>query len=795
MTAPTPSPSDQPAGSDSPPEPDSSGTGQPQETGGGTGRTDPSRPATSEPDPSPPPTSEPDLGGTDGAPATRPEAEDEPPSDGGAPGESVDGNQAARLRLVQEFNVPKADFGRYWTLSARQGKQTVLGGSGPKVPASGFSSVPAGVPTVLSGRMDPGWSRAGEIAGRPAWSCRDEGSGEGIALQNDNTLASLAAGQRVLCRMAVEMRDGPLSITKSRVVLKQGPAGRWNLSYAIRITNTSRTTDASYGLTEALEFGAGIGIVSAAWTRSGTQAAGKWPDPGRHRSATLAARGTAIGHNPEADTVHTYHVTAVVTIPAATAAGALECGPGGEATGGLGSTALLNNRVQAAVCRTVPARVLVDKVWSINGAEYRHGNRPAGFDATLRLAAPGTVQAAGGTGLGRAQPLWGRETGSYRPGTMLTVAETVDLPEGCAVVRTGGAGIRRLSTAVTRLTVRTVVECVQRLTLVNRVAPSGLANGLAGKWILTATAEGAREPELSGTSGTAGGVQAGRTYRLGDAPAFLGDQEFAAEPWQCRLDSGSGKLVQRGASIVPGYGQHITCTVANTWHGPGLEVSKNASKPVPVSGTAGTQWEVVYGISVKNPSMVSAGHYTLVDWLAFGEGVEIISARWMLPASGLADRWTDPGSFPLATLASGRAIDVMDSHDYLVTVRVRVKPGTPVRELDCLPEESEQTGLLNMVALNGDTVVQACAALDRAVGGGQNAAGGGGILLPPADGSGSGQAAGEAPGGLTAAAPELVPLSPVLAVSSMDPRGVATAAGMLLLSAILVLFLSRPRRR
>jgi hypothetical protein len=607
----------------------------------------------------------------------------------------------------------------------------------------------------------------------------------------------LEPGQRVVCTAAEELRDGPLRVTKSNPVLKQDPDGRWNLSYDIRVTNTSRTADARYGLAESLDFGPGIGIVSAGWTRLGAQPQlhGSWPDPERMRTSTLAAGGTEIGHSTGADTVHTYRVTAVVTVEASTPEAALECREDGEASGGLNSTALLNNRVQASACRTLPVRVWVDKVWNINGTEYRHGSRPAGFDAALRLSAPGIVEPAGGTAPGRLLPRWDAAAGSYRPGTKLSVAETVSLPPGCAVTGTDGTGTRRLATAFTRVTVRTSIECVQRLTLVNKLAPAEMAQRVSDKWILTATAQGAGQPALSGSSGTSREVEAGTRYLLGDAPAFAGAGEFAGQPWHCQLDSGNGDLVQQGAGIVPGYGQHITCAVARTWQGPELEVSKNAGAPVSVPGTAGTQWEVAYGISVKNPSMVAPGRYSLVDWLAFGKGVDIVSARWMLPASDLSGRWTDPGSFPVASLASGRAIDVMDSHDYLVAVRVRVAPGADARELDCLPDPAGQTGLMNMVALNQDTVVEACAALDQLSGNRHSSAGG--FLVPPAQGPATGDGrtpavptAGQGDGAL-----ELVRLSPAFTVASVDKVGAATAAGMLLLAAVLLTVLSRPRRR
>ncbi|NKX53317.1 hypothetical protein [Arthrobacter mobilis] len=795
---------DQPAGNgsvpapgpDQPPaaEPEQPAT-KPEQPGNGTGSgrpdsspADGSAPTTNQPKPSEPGPDQPDPDQPDTGVDT--ETETGPGAAGGGSWDSGESDQPAQLRLVQAFNVPKADFGRFWTLSAKQGERTVFGGRGPEVPARGFANVPAGAATVLSARMDPGWSQAADVAAEPAWSCRDERSGEGVAVRGGDTLGSLEPGQRVLCVAAVQLRDGPLSVTKSAVTLTQDPAGRWNLGYEIRVINTSRTADAGYGLTDTLDFGPGIGIVSAAWTRLGTQprVSGSWPDTDRNRTQTLAAPGTAIGHSSTGETVHTYHVSAVVTVDEDTAAAALECRPGDEASGGLRSTAVLNSRIEASACRTVPVGVQVDKVWTINGTDYLHGSRPGGFGASLRLSTAGAVQLAGEVRPEHTQQ-WGTAAGGYRPGADLDVTESLTLPEGCEAVRSSGTGTQQLSAALNRLTVRTVVECTQRLTLVHTLAPAELAGRLSGKWTLTATPEGAVAPELSGTSGASGEVQAGRTYRLDDAPAFLGDQEFAAEPWRCRLDSGSGKLVQQGSSVVPGYGQHITCTVANTWQGPGLEVSKNAGNPAPVPGTAGTQWEVVYGVSIKNPSMVSPARYTLVDWLAFGQGVEIVSARWMLPAAGLSGRWTEPGSLPLETLAAGRAIDVMDSHDYLVTVRVRVKPGTAVEDLDCRPEDSGQTGMMNMVALNGGTVVQACAALDHLVRSGPTAEGG--VLVPPGPGPGSGPA--DAPA-KQANAPGLVRLSPVLAVSSIDQRGVVTAAAMLLLSAALVLFLSRPRR-
>ncbi|MCG2620547.1 hypothetical protein LVY72_01320 [Arthrobacter sp. I2-34] len=789
-------PADPPAGHGSDPVPSSEspkpGTSPtlPQQTDAETAPSDngqTGRPQPAAPGPAGPGTDRPDAG-QDGDNASD-------PADGRP--DPADNSQPAQLRMVQKFNVPKADFGRYWTLSARQDGRTVLGGPGPKAPAQGYGSVPAGKATVLSARVDPDWSRARDLAGATVWTCRDEDSGVVLSLRGGHTLEPMAAGQQVVCTASEELRDGPLSVVKSSPVLKQDAAGRWTLSYDIRVSNTSRAVDAHYGLTETLDFGPGIGIVSAGWTRLGEQPqpAGRWPDPQGTRSLVLAAAGTDIGHSAGAYTVHTYRITAVVTVQASTPEAALTCRDDGDPSGGLASTALLNGRIQATECRTVPVRLWVDKVWDINGTEYRHGSRPAGFDAALRLSALGIVEPAGGTAPERLQPPWDAEAGSYRPGTSLTVAEKVDLPPGCAVTGTGGTGTRRLTTAITRVTVRTSIECVQRLTLINRLAPAEMVQRVSGKWLLTATAEGTGRPALSGTSGTSREVKAGTHYRLGDVPAFAGAAEFTGQPWSCQLDSGSGELIEQDGGVVPGYGQHITCTVTETWKGPQLEVSKNAGAPVPVPGTAGSQWEVVYGISVKNASMVAPGRYSLVDWLAFGKGVEIVSARWMLPVSNLSGSWTEPGSFPLAWLASGRAIDVMDSHDYLVAVRVRVAAGTDPRELDCLPDAGGETGLMNMVALNQDTVVEACAALDHVVGNGHRADGG--ILAPPAEGpaAGSGRAPAEPPSEQADGGMELIRLSPVLTVSSIDKVGAATATGMLMLVAVLVLFLSRLRRR
>ncbi|MET8579089.1 hypothetical protein [Streptomyces sp. NPDC005012] len=241
------------------------------------------------------------------------------------------------------------------------------------------------------------------------------------------------------------------------------------------------------------------------------------------------------------------------------------------AAGGPGFTIDLPR--QAAVSCTVynraqedeEADVTVDKEWSIDGTVYQHADRPDGFDAALTLTGPGS---AGATGQD-----WGVTRDGYTVGDTVTVAETTEVPDDCAVtgrriVMANGRPVdaalpyrAELTQASNTYTVRNTVTCDDDsdtdLTLVKRVVGK---HGDADPEDWTLTADG---PErLAGPSGseavTGVAVPPG-TYTLGESGGPAG---YRPVGWDCVTDEGARLPVRADRVTIP-EGSSVTCTLTN----------------------------------------------------------------------------------------------------------------------------------------------------------------------------------------------------------------------------------------
>ncbi|WP_262103566.1 DUF11 domain-containing protein [Arthrobacter sp. Marseille-P9274] len=492
--------------------------------------------------------------------------------------------------------------------------------------------------------------------------------------------------------------EGDLELMKTAVTPQERAPGVWTVGYDISVTNTSEDTAEPYSLQDTLDFGPGLSIISASWQRTGDgpPSSGTWPTPDTNRTATLAPAGTKLGFDTDRDIVHTYHVDAVVSVPSGTPAADLDCRFNSGRGTGLTSSVQLNG-LTAKACQPLPVRVAVEQDWNINGTHYRRGTQPQGFDSALLMpAGPGGV----------AKGEWGAWY-AYDGGTPVSLTGNLELPAGCEAAGTDGAGrVGRLK-SINTVTIVASVKCEQLLTLV-KVPMADPVNGVTpADWNLSATPRGEAAPAVVGTSGVAAEVAAGKTYNLGESPRFVGGAEFSPGRWDCELTAGTGPLVHGETSVTPGYGQQIACQVASDWHAPKLSVTTSAREPVRADQAGAGVWDVSYEVAVQNPSVISGASYNLMDTLDLGPGINIISAKWMLLGSDNSGEWIRPGRNPAQLLALDRSIGVMDSHVYLIDVRIRVDEGTPDAALDCFG--GSRTGLANVATLERAVTARACA--------------------------------------------------------------------------------------
>lgn len=519
----------------------------------------------------------------------------------------------------------------------------------------------------------------------------------GKALPDSGTTVPLKAGVNsftITNALDCANQEGDLQLLKTAgtPVPVPGEAGSWSIGYDITVTNTSRSSDNTYSLSDTLGFGPGVTIKSATWTRTGgAPASGSWDSPDANRTTTLAPAGTVIRHSPDGNTVHTYSVHAVVGVPAGTRAAHLDCRIDSGNGTGLTSSVQLNG-LSAKACQPLPVTLKATNSWNINGTVYAGGSQPDGFAAELVLPDGGGEPAPG---------KWGTVY-AYDAGTRLALGANLTLPAGCAVADSDGLGkITKLMVA-NEVAVTNIIDCRQQLTLIKAVGPQPPAGISPEDWKLSATPAGDEAAAVAGATGIAGSVAAGTAYDLSETAGFIGGTEFLASEWSCELDSGSGTLHQDGTIVVPSYGQSIVCSIVSSWEAPALNVTKSAREPVKVTGAGEGVWDVVYEVSVENPSVVAGATYNLTDTLDFGTGVDILNARWMLLGTSDGGEWPDPEADPAAVLATDRSLELLDSHLYLVNVRIKLDPSVPAEQLDCVADAASGTGLRNTVQLDGE---------------------------------------------------------------------------------------------
>lgn len=133
----------------------------------------------------------------------------------------------------------------------------------------------------------------------------------------------------------------------------QNDDGTWTIVYSVAVTNVSPTAATTYTLSDALAFGAGIGVVSAAVTSTPAGVA----IVGWSGSGPIAVDATI-----PANTQHTYQLTVVADAAATGGTPAATCAPG--VAGGFANRATVtttDGRTAAAEACAAPAEPTVQK--------------------------------------------------------------------------------------------------------------------------------------------------------------------------------------------------------------------------------------------------------------------------------------------------------------------------------------------------------------------------------------------------------------------------------------------------
>ncbi|MFD0557345.1 VWA domain-containing protein [Stackebrandtia endophytica] len=207
------------------------------------------------------------------------------------------------------------------------------------------------------------------------------------------------------------------------------------------------------------------------------------------------------------------------------------------------------------------AEVTVDKVWLVDDTEYRHGDQPAGLDATLTLTGPGEAPAS-------TQP-WGTTRDGFTSGETTTVDERVEITDdtcrfvSSAVTEADGRPIDEalpytatLSEGDNHYTVTNRIECGAQLTLVKQL---DRGTGTADPTDWTLRAEGPQS--ISGTSGGATvtdvWVPVGE-YRLSESD---GPRGYRAGEWEC--SAANGTVPSPNDTVGLERGDRVECVITN----------------------------------------------------------------------------------------------------------------------------------------------------------------------------------------------------------------------------------------
>lgn len=563
-----------------------------------------------------------------------------------------------------------------WTVSL--GDTTVVSGpfgDGVIVPADAQRAIAAGATdvytVVFEVRVPAGVANA---------ACTGE-SGNGFF----NAAVLTAGNDRVADDACGPITDGGVpSVAKTVTSTTQQSDGSWKIEYRVVVTgNADHTT--TYSLTDTLDFGDPITVVSAEWSGSSS---GQFDlETGTAQFATNRTIG--------ATQTHEYVVSVVATV----AAGAFQDDPSelvcaadqseGEGTGFLNRVVLSSGKAadQHAEACSQPATPEIEKTvtagptqdgddWTI---EYRvrvantstdqalvyslDDGLDFGNGVTIEQATAmrgGTTIAGwngqGGTTLATDRALPGGATEDYVITVRFSVADTDDV-SGFTCTGEPGKGLfngASVSSGADEYEAEACAEVPVSVTVDKVWVLNGVEYPVAEA---PEFLQGAATLTLDGESKAWGATYA--PYAAGDELA-IGEDLIEQLPSGCALDEPTGLGTVTLESSVNEF------TVVNP-----VDCEANLSidkRLVSIDQLADGTWDLVYEVSVANDSPVIGIEYDLDDTLEyFGEGIDVNEASWS--GEGRSGEFSGDA----ATLATDEVIDGgSEPHVYTVSVNATV---------------------------------------------------------------------------------------------------------------------------
>ncbi|MBM7829504.1 type II secretory pathway pseudopilin PulG [Agromyces cerinus] len=186
-------------------------------------------------------------------------------------------------------------------------------------------------------------------------------------------------------------------------------------------------------------------------------------------------------------------------------------------------------------------------------------------------------------------------------------------------------------------------------------------------------------------------------------------EEAALEGWALTdIDCGEADLSELRTVVALDPGMVVTCTFTNAKRGP-VVLDKVVQDDSVVDHGDGT-WSIQYLLTATSSSQIEE-LYDLSDELQFGGNITVLTSDVVsLDGVTVNDGWNGLDDLVVATDV---AIPALGTHEYLVTVTVRVGSSITASQADCtLGSGDSGTGLLNTAELtswSGTDDAEACA--------------------------------------------------------------------------------------
>ncbi len=342
----------------------------------------------------------------------------------------------------------------------------------------------------------------------------------------------------------------------------------WKVTYTLTAENTHPTQSLVYDLTDTPAFSSGVTVVSRTVTSADAPVNPAWN--------TLPPTTPVVASDvvlPGGDTdVFTVEVVFSVNVTEDTSTFNCSTEGGGD---GLFNTATLisGGDYPGDDCVDIPVKVIVDKYWVINGGEpIPEGQQPEGLVAELELTPLPDGSA----------PEWGEAEDGYEAGGHVDIGESLQVTiDGCEFARSAGLGEHALPASVNEFDVTNYVDCAQTLNLEKVVHNNHGGNGEAVDWTLTATAEGADDPTVSGEGTATGDVDLDVTYTLDEtSTVWNSDQYKVAATWSCTSPQGEDAFTLNAPGgktaelTIDELGATVDCEIVNEDIAPTLTLEK-----------------------------------------------------------------------------------------------------------------------------------------------------------------------------------------------------------------------------